>query len=182
QFALSVDPTLWGSNISPHHAEADDSLHNPEFENGKVVDRPSSSELPRRGMANIGCLQVVFLAIAIVGGGVGVNTTVQVRIQDSFYCAGLTRPPCKVAAIGKFGLIDLDTPPEAYIIKSLYSGRDMKLVFSDEFNTDGRSFYPGDDPYWEAVDLHYWAVSLFFSRFFFMDSCRGKDGQFRMVW
>jgi hypothetical protein len=41
----------------------------------------------------------------------------------------------------------------------------------DEFNTDGRSFYPGDDPYWcvsfslvtlqltqhrEAVDLHYW--------------------------
>lgn len=32
----------------------------------------------------------------------------------------------------------------------------MQLVFSDEFNTDGRSFYPGDDPYWEAVDLHYW--------------------------
>jgi hypothetical protein len=32
------------------------------------------------------------------------------------------------------------------------------LVFSDEFNTDGRTFYPGDDPYWEAVDLHYWAV------------------------
>lgn len=34
----------------------------------------------------------------------------------------------------------------------------MQLVFSDEFNTDGRTFYPGDDPYWEAVDLHYWAV------------------------
>jgi hypothetical protein len=32
----------------------------------------------------------------------------------------------------------------------------MMLVFSDEFNTDGRSFYPGDDPYWEAADLHYW--------------------------
>ena len=32
----------------------------------------------------------------------------------------------------------------------------MQLVFSDEFNVDGRSFYPGDDPYWEAVDLHYW--------------------------
>jgi len=26
----------------------------------------------------------------------------------------------------------------------------MELVFSDEFNTDGRSFFPGDDPYWEA--------------------------------
>jgi hypothetical protein len=34
----------------------------------------------------------------------------------------------------------------------------MKLVFSDEFNTDGRTFYPGDDPFWEAEDLHYWAV------------------------
>jgi beta-glucanase (GH16 family) len=29
-------------------------------------------------------------------------------------------------------------------------------VFSDEFNKEGRTFYPGDDPYWEAVDLHYW--------------------------
>jgi hypothetical protein len=64
-----------------------------------------------------------------------------------------------VAAIGNFGLIDLDTPSDAYTITSLYSGKEMKLVFSDEFNTDGRTFYPGDDPYWEAVDLHYWAVS-----------------------
>lgn len=35
----------------------------------------------------------------------------------------------------------------------------MQLVFSDEFNVDGRSFYPGDDPYWEAVDLHYWQTN-----------------------
>jgi hypothetical protein len=37
-------------------------------------------------------------------------------------------------------------------------GTSYDLVFSDEFNVDGRSFYPGDDPYWEAVDLHYWCV------------------------
>lgn len=24
---------------------------------------------------------------------------------------------------------------------------------------DGRSFYPGDDPFWEAVDLHYWQTN-----------------------
>lgn len=35
----------------------------------------------------------------------------------------------------------------------------MELVFSDEFNLDGRSFYPGDDPYWEAADLHYWQTN-----------------------
>ncbi|KAJ7204307.1 beta-glucan synthesis-associated protein-domain-containing protein [Mycena haematopus] len=32
----------------------------------------------------------------------------------------------------------------------------MQLLFSDEFEIDGRSFYPGDDLYWEAVNLHYW--------------------------
>lgn len=32
-------------------------------------------------------------------------------------------------------------------------------VFSDEFNTEGRSFYPGDDPYWQAEDLHYWQTN-----------------------
>lgn len=31
----------------------------------------------------------------------------------------------------------------------------MELVFSDEFNVEGRTFYPGDDPYWEASDLWY---------------------------
>ena len=28
-------------------------------------------------------------------------------------------------------------------------------MFSDEFNKDNRSFLPGQDPYWEAVDLWY---------------------------
>lgn len=36
-----------------------------------------------------------------------------------------------------------------------FNGQDYELVCSDEFNTDGRSFYPGDDPYREAVDLWY---------------------------
>ena len=29
------------------------------------------------------------------------------------------------------------------------------LQFSDEFNTDGRSSYPGDDPYFQAMDIWY---------------------------
>lgn len=57
-------------------------------------------------------------------------------------------------------MVDLETPKEAYTMPSFTTeGTDFQLVFSDEFNTDGRTFYPGDDPYWEAVDLHYWAVS-----------------------
>ena len=53
-------------------------------------------------------------------------------------------------------MIDVDTPMEARTLKAFQSGADMELVFSDEFNREGRSFYPGDDPYWEAVDLNYW--------------------------
>jgi beta-glucan synthesis-associated protein KRE6 len=30
-----------------------------------------------------------------------------------------------------------------------------KVKFSDEFNQDGRTFYDGDDPYFQAVDLWY---------------------------
>ncbi|KXN88174.1 hypothetical protein AN958_07633 [Leucoagaricus sp. SymC.cos] len=52
-------------------------------------------------------------------------------------------------------LIDPDTPFDAYT-RTGNDGKKYNLVFSDEFETDGRSFYPGDDPYWEAVDLHYW--------------------------
>ncbi|KAG8687721.1 hypothetical protein FRC09_013329, partial [Ceratobasidium sp. 395] len=60
--------------------------------------------------------------------------------------------------LGHRGLIDPSTPASAYTRKSLVDGQSYNLVFSDEFNVEGRSFYPGDDPYWEAVDLHYWAT------------------------
>ncbi|KDQ23527.1 glycoside hydrolase family 16 protein, partial [Pleurotus ostreatus PC15] len=51
-------------------------------------------------------------------------------------------------------LIDKDTP-DAAKSRTGFDGHEYELVFSDEFNVDGRSFYPGDDPFWEAVDLWY---------------------------
>jgi hypothetical protein len=53
-------------------------------------------------------------------------------------------------------MIDKDTPQSAYTSKSIQDSTDYVLVFSDEFNVPGRSFYPGDDPFWEGGDLHYW--------------------------
>lgn len=52
-------------------------------------------------------------------------------------------------------LVDPDTPREA---KSRVGadGEEYELVFSDEFNVDGRTFWKGDDPFWEAADQHYW--------------------------
>lgn len=88
----------------------------------------------------------------------GINASGQVRLLilfelHKFKCY----LPCQIPKIqGNIGLIDADTPKDVYTKPSWNGGPDMELVFSDEFNTPGRSFWPGDDPYWEAVNLHYW--------------------------
>lgn len=56
------------------------------------------------------------------------------------------------------GLIDPDTPKRAMTRKSEFDGSTLKLVFSDEFNKDNRTFYPGDDPYWTAPNFWYGAT------------------------
>ena len=57
----------------------------------------------------------------------------------------------------RFDLIDPDTPDD---VKSRTgaNGNSQTLVFSDEFNTPGRTFYADDDPYWAAMDLWYGAT------------------------
>jgi beta-glucan synthesis-associated protein KRE6 len=83
--------------------------------------------------------------------------------------------------VGNWGLIDRDTPNAAFTKPSYQDGTDLQLVFSDEFNTDGRTFYPGDDPYWEAVDLHYWEVSGFVIQMIVSRPMISSDEQHRMV-
>jgi beta-glucan synthesis-associated protein KRE6 len=55
------------------------------------------------------------------------------------------------------GLIDPDTPKSA-MSRTSYDGSKQVLVFSDEFNKDGRTFYDGDDPFFQAVDIWYGAT------------------------
>ena len=52
------------------------------------------------------------------------------------------------------GLIDPDTPKSAMTRQS-FSGEELVLVFSDEFNKPNRSFCPGDDAFWTGQDLWY---------------------------
>ena len=47
-------------------------------------------------------------------------------------------------------LIDPDTPPDA-MTRTGFDNNQWDLVFSDEFNKDGRTFFDGDDPFWTAV-------------------------------
>jgi len=52
------------------------------------------------------------------------------------------------------GLIDPDTPESAKTRKDI-NGKTQTLAFSDEFNDPGRTFYPGDDPYFVGMDFWY---------------------------
>lgn len=54
----------------------------------------------------------------------------------------------------RHGLIDPDTPNN---VKQRMgdNGKHQRLVFSDEFNDEGRTFYDGDDPFFQAMDFWY---------------------------
>lgn len=55
-------------------------------------------------------------------------------------------------------LIDPDTPKNQRSITSYDREEKWELVYSDEFNKAGRTFLPGDDPAWEAMDFWYEAT------------------------
>ncbi|GAA5986587.1 hypothetical protein JCM5350_008308 [Sporobolomyces pararoseus] len=76
------------------------------------------------------------------------------------------------------GLIDLDTPQNART-RVGFDGETYNLVFSDEFNQDGRTFWPGDDPFWEAVDLHYWQTQDY--EWYDPDAIITKDGKLEIT-
>ncbi|KAI9693240.1 MAG: hypothetical protein M1822_005236 [Bathelium mastoideum] len=55
------------------------------------------------------------------------------------------------------GLVDPDTPQSAMTVQG-NDGEELDLVFSDEFNDQNRTFYPGDDPFFYAFDGWYGAT------------------------
>ncbi|KAJ6459006.1 beta-glucan synthesis-associated [Mycena sanguinolenta] len=150
KFQLASDPTSWGSDIS--YAEPDDALHDPRRED-------TSGDLRYlftvRGFQNVGC--VALLAACLLALFVGYPITSHFMNAPIRAIVLHVNSSGQLPNIGNWGLIDLDTPKEMYNIKAYHDpSQTLQLVFSDEFEMDGRTFYPGDDPYWEAVDLHYW--------------------------
>ena len=155
--------------------EADDHLHDP------TVGVTHRSLRPWRALFNVGTIVLLVLAILMLFAGYPIlhQYTVDKQANDrdtalhqlmplnSHYPPGF--PVARANQTSQFDskqrmFIDPATPSSAYELKSTFSknnGKKFKLVFSDEFNTDGRSFYPGEDPFWEAVDLHYWGTNNF---------------------
>ncbi|AAS53916.1 AFR545Wp [Eremothecium gossypii ATCC 10895] len=76
-------------------------------------------------------------------------------------------------------LVDPDTPKDARKRKSL-KGETWPLVFSDEFNAVGRTFFEGDDQFWTGPNIHYAATNDL--EWYTPDAATTKDGvlQLRM--
>ncbi|KAF7326181.1 GH16 domain-containing protein [Mycena kentingensis (nom. inval.)] len=151
--------------------EEDDLLHDPRVKDtgvsvGKRLGVVGVLSVPVRGLLNLGCLLVLvgllaalFIIYPLHLYFVAHSKPAQSLIGSGGGDAAGVNASGQVPEIGNWGLVDLDTPKDAYTIRSFHDpSKTLQLVFSDEFETEQRSFYPGDDPYWEALDLHYWAT------------------------
>jgi hypothetical protein len=57
---------------------------------------------------------------------------------------------CRLKSI-EMGWVDPDTPEKVKKIHSYINSRENQLVFSDEFNVEGRQFHDGHDPKWTSL-------------------------------
>ncbi|KAK3675069.1 beta-glucan synthesis-associated protein [Recurvomyces mirabilis] len=146
-----------GLLLFPEDVEKDDYLHNPD---PNERDKMNCADLfSKRGIVNVGGLALITLGVLILFIGYPILTFVQKAIEPAGSNACSLDPNCLRNDVPllknlRTGLIDPDTPKSAMSRKDV-NGNTQTLVFSDEFNEDGRTFYPGDDSYWTAVDLWY---------------------------
>ncbi|KAI3406240.2 SKN1 [Candida oxycetoniae] len=151
QFPLSID-----------EKEPDDYLHNPD----PVLDSEYNEHRFYYDLKNMdrksigGLLGFVVMSIIVVGIFVLLpvltftNSSAKTRVETYEVLTHYSYP--MLSAIRQ-SLVDPDTPEEA-MTNVGQDGRVWKLVFSDEFNAEGRTFYDGDDQFFTAPDLHYAAT------------------------
>lgn len=167
----SFDPYFAGEQGFIKYAdeyEDDDDFHMPaEDDDEKFKPKLKDYFEPRQIVSTIGAtflilgLCCVFIVIPIVTFGTRLflpkdNTSHLDRYGPAWaHVNNKTYPLMKNA---RKGLIDPDTPASKRTRKSTFDGSTLNLVFSDEFNENDRTFYPGDDPYWTAPDFWYGAT------------------------
>lgn len=139
--------------------EPDDYLHNPDPIADAAYDKNrfwyDLKTMDRRALG--GALGVLFLLLA--------GVVVFVLLPVLFY-SGATTPyhpevyevlshyKYPLSSSIRTSLVDPDTPDDA-LYKENKDGEKWKLVFSDEFNAEGRTFYDGDDQFFQGVDIWY---------------------------
>ena len=150
----TVPAYLWDNKDS----DLDDALHNPDPVRDAILDK-SWTIFSLRGWMNIGALVVIVVTLITLFAGYPIVAYYNETHMsgDGFNLGGINGSGQIPDLPNMPRLIDSDTPSDVFT-RSGHDGHEYTLVFSDEFNVDGRSFYPGDDPFWEGVDLHYWAT------------------------
>lgn len=139
--------------------EPDDYLHNPDpvadadydknrfMHDLKSMDRRSFWGLMGFVIFFIGAAMIFVVIPALTYTGVGAHYKPEVYEI-------LTNYKYPLSAAIRTSLIDPDTPTE-FLYKTSQYGENWTLTFSDEFNAEGRTFYDGDDQFFQAPDIHY---------------------------
>ena len=145
----TVPQYMWDRDL-----DLDDALHNPDSRGNLNF---IATVFSARGWLNGGAifLLIVALMTLFIGYPLILHFTHLPGPIIGFNLGGINASGQIPVFPGLPSLIDADTP-KSVLTRTGSDGNLYDLVFSDEFNTDGRTFYPGDDPYWEAVDLYYW--------------------------
>ncbi|KIS68483.1 uncharacterized protein UMAG_03569 [Mycosarcoma maydis] len=162
--------------------EPDDDLHDPQVL-PDIKHGWFGGAVGSRGVLNVGVLALLSMALVLLFGGYPIISYFGRRHESTKggYNLGGVNASGQIASIPglRSSLIDPDTPQDARTRLSPDGTKTMKLVFSDEFNTPGRSFYPGDDPFWEASDLHYWATNNY--EWYSPEAVTTRDGALRIT-
>ncbi|KAJ5641120.1 hypothetical protein N7528_000745 [Penicillium herquei] len=151
---FNITPSA-GLLLFPEDVEKDDYLHNPD-----PMDQERDCDIcNRRGIVNVGGLVVLTVGILVLFIGYPLITWLGGVLRPNHTCHPGDTLCLNVGERDllnniRQGLIDPDTPKDAYT-KIGADGKELKLVFSDEFNMPGRTFYDEDDPFFQAVDLWY---------------------------
>jgi beta-glucanase (GH16 family) len=172
----AFDPYFGGEKgfiLYENEVEADDNLHMPA-DDDDLTSKPNwRVYFGRRQIAStIGgivlvmgllCLFIVLPILAYAtniyspGGGSSAGSATKVANYGPAW-AHVNNNTYPLLQNVRTGLIDPDTPSSAKTRKSTFDGSTLNLVFSDEFNHDNRTFYPGDDPFWTAPNMWYGAT------------------------
>ncbi|KZT64609.1 glycoside hydrolase family 16 protein [Daedalea quercina L-15889] len=144
-------PYLWDTK----DPELDDALHNPDPVRDAALER-TCNPFSSRGWINISALIILVAALLTLFAGYPIiHYFTTEKPQKIGYNLGGINGSGQVPSLAIPSLIDDDTPEDARTFTSP-DGTKYDLVFSDEFETPGRTFWPGDDAFWEAVDMNYW--------------------------
>ncbi|KAK0528210.1 beta-glucan synthesis-associated protein [Tilletia horrida] len=152
---LAVDNLLWNEK----EKDVDDYLHNPDPNDDRDIH--GCGTVSPRGIFNVATLALVVAGCLALFAG---YPLIAHFTREAYKTAGATNlggtnGTGQVPDLKIFQIIDPETPQDAYTFTSLVEDQTQyQLVFSDEFNQEGRTFWPGDDPFWEAVDIWYGAT------------------------